>query len=75
MPGTTNFGGESERSGIVDSFQCLRRTFTADGKVKEDRCKESPQESKCSVYPALSCMEEQESIKYTKIRIFNTNVR
>lgn len=72
MPGTTNFGGESERSGMV---QCLRRTFTADGKVKEDRCKESPQEIKCCVYPALSCMEEQESIKYTKIRIFNTNVR
>lgn len=60
---------------MVDSFQCLRRTVTADGKLKEDRCKESHQESKCCVYPALSCMEEQESIKYTKIRIFNTNVR
>lgn len=51
---------------MVDSFQCLRRTVSADGKVMEDRCKESHQESKCCVYPALSC---------TKIRIFITNVR
>lgn len=60
---------------MVDSFPCLRRTVTADEKVKEDRRKESHQESKCCVFRALSCMEEQESIKYTKIRIFNTNVR
>lgn len=60
---------------MIDSFQCLRRTVTADGKVKEDRCKESHLESKCCVYPVVSFMEEQESIKYTKTRIFNTNVR
>lgn len=60
---------------MVDFFECLRRTVTEDGKLKEDRLKESHQESKCCVYPALSSMEEQGSIKYTKIRIFNTNVR